>query len=296
MLVRVHAAGVNFFEVLMRADRYAVTPELPMFPGVEIAGVVERAGPDADISLVGTRVAVPLFAIGRGGGYAEFVAVDGGSVLRLPNAISFEAAVGLMVQGLTALHLTRRSLPKGKSVLVSAAAGGVGSLLLQLARRNGADLVIAAASGEKRRALALSLGADHAVDYTAPGWQEEVRKHSGGRGADIIYETVGGVSSKAAVDALAPRGELVLAAMGRFGLKAEEIERMLGDNQSIKGFSLLPLLTPRRLREDLGELFDLAATGRLTVVEGSRFPLDQAAEAHRTIEERRAVGKVVLVP
>ncbi|MBX4969354.1 quinone oxidoreductase family protein [Rhizobium binae] len=296
VLVRVHAAGVNFFEVLMRADRYAVTPELPMFPGVEIAGVVERAGPDADISLAGTRVAVPLFAIGRGGGYAEFVAVDGGSVLRLPNAISFKAAVGLMVQGLTALHLTRRSLPKGKSVLVSAAAGGVGSLLLQLARRNGAELVIAAASGEKRRALALSLGADPAVDYTAPGWQEEVRKHSGGRGADIIYETVGGVSSKAAVDALAPRGELVLAAMGRFGLKAEEIERMLGDNQSIKGFSLLPLLTPRRLREDLGELFDLAATGRLTVVEGSRFPLDQAAEAHRTIEERRAVGKVVLVP
>ncbi|MBB2753689.1 UNVERIFIED_ORG: NADPH2:quinone reductase [Rhizobium aethiopicum] len=297
VLVRVHAAGVNFFEVLMRADRYAVTPELPMFPGVEIAGVVERAGPDADASLVGARVAVPLFAVGRGAGYAEFVAVDGGSVVRLPDAISFGAAVGLMVQGLTALHLTRRSLPKGKSVLVSAAAGGVGSLLLQLARRNGAEMVIAAASGEKKGALALSLGADHAVDYTAPGWQEDVRRHSGGRGADIIYETVGGASSRAAVDALAPCGELVLAAMGRFGVKAEEIERMLGDNQSIKGFSLLPLLTPHhRLREDLGELFDLAATGRLTVVEGSRFPLQEAAEAHRTIEERRAVGKVVLVP
>ncbi|WP_183611439.1 quinone oxidoreductase family protein [Rhizobium leguminosarum] len=297
VLIRVHAAGVNFFEVLMRADRYAATPDLPMFPGVEVAGIIERAGPGADRSLIGTRVAVPLFAIGRGsGGYAEFAAVDGGAVVPLPDAVSFEAAAALMVQGLTALHLLRRSPVKGKIVLVNAAAGGVGSLLLQLARRDAAKMVIAAASSDEKRALSLSLGADHAADYTAPGWQEDVKRLTGGLGVDIIYETVGGAFSRAALDVLAPCGELVLAAMGRFGLEAADVEHMLDDNQSIKGFSLLPLLTPEGVREDLAALFELAAAGALTVTDGGRFPLHQAAEAHRAIEERRAVGKVVLVP
>ncbi|MGR9478326.1 quinone oxidoreductase family protein [Rhizobium leguminosarum] len=297
VLIRVHAAGVNFFEVLMRADRYAATPDLPMFPGVEVAGIIERTGPGADRSLIGTRVAVPLFAIGRGsGGYAEFVAVDGGAVVPLPDAVSFEAAAALMVQGLTSLHLLRRSPVKGKIVLVNAAAGGVGSLLLQLATRDAAKMVIAAASSDEKRALSLSLGADHAADYTAPGWQEDVKRLTGGLGVDIIYETVGGAVSKAALDVLAPCGELVLAAMGRFGLEAADVEHMLDDNQSIKGFSLLPLLTPEGVREDLAALFELAAAGALTVIDGGRFPLHQAAEAHRAIEERRAVGKVVLVP
>ncbi|NYT31677.1 NADPH:quinone oxidoreductase family protein [Rhizobium sp. WYCCWR 11128] len=296
VLVRVHAAGVNFFEVLMRADRYAVTPDLPMFPGVEVAGTIERAGPGDDRSLIGMRVAVPLFAIERSGGYAEFVAVDGGAVVQLPDAVSFEAAAGLMVQGLTALHLLRRSPAKGKNVLVSAAAGGVGSLLVQLARRDGAKMVIAAASSDEKRALSLSLGADHAVDYTAPGWQEDVKKLTGGLGAGIIYETVGGAFSRAALDALAPCGELVLAAMGRFGLEAADVEHMLDDNQSIKGFSLLPLLTPQGVREDLAALFVLTAAGAVTIIDGGRFPLHQASEAHRAIEGRRAVGKVVLVP
>ncbi|MBY5537206.1 zinc-binding dehydrogenase [Rhizobium leguminosarum] len=291
------ASAWRFFEVLMRADRYAATPDLPMFPGVEVAGIIERAGPGADRSHIGMRVAVPLFAIGRGsGGYAEFVAVDGGAVMQLPDAVSFAAAAGLMVQGLTASHLLRRSPAKGKNVLVSAVAGGVGSLLVQLARRDGAKMVIAAASSDEKRALSLSLGADYAVDYRAPGWQEDVKRLTGGLGADIIYETVGGAFSRAALETLAPCGELVLAAMGRFGLEAADVEHMLDDNQSIKGFSLLPLLTPQGVQEDLAALFELAAAGALTVIDGGRFPLHQAAEAHRAIEGRRAVGKVVLVP
>ncbi|WP_245504958.1 quinone oxidoreductase family protein [Rhizobium ruizarguesonis] len=297
VLVRVHAAGVNFFEVLMRADRYAVTPDLPMFPGVEVAGTIERAGTGADPSLLGRRVGVPLFAIGRGsGGYAEFVAVDGGAVVLLPDALSFAAAAALMVQGLSALHLLRRSPAKNKNVLVSAAAGGVGSLLVQLARRDGASLVIAAASSDEKRGLPYLSAPIMRSIIRAPGWQEDVKRLTGGLGADIIYETVGGAFSKAALDALAPCGELVLAAMGRFGLGAADVEDMLDDNQSIKGFSLLPLLTSQGVREDLAELFELAAAGALTVIDGGRFPLHQAAEAHRAIEGRRAVGKVVLVP
>ncbi|WP_454850238.1 quinone oxidoreductase family protein [Rhizobium binxianense] len=296
VLVRVHAAGVNFFEVLMRADCYAVTPELPMHPGVEVVGVVEGLGRGSDPALLGARVAVPLFMAGRSGGYAEFVTVDAASVVHLPDTISCEDAAALMVQGLTALHLVRRSPPKGKIVLVDAAAGGVGSLLLQLAKSNGAAMVIAAAGSAEKRALTLSLGADLAIDYTEAGWQEALRTRVSGRGADIIYEMVGGEVAKASLDALAPCGELVFAAMGRFSLERADIEAMLGRNQSLKGFSLLPLLSGEGVRRDLAGLFDLAAAGALTIIQGGRFSLHQAAQAHRAVEERRVSGKVVLVP
>ncbi|MDR6669147.1 zinc-binding dehydrogenase [Rhizobium sp. 1399] len=297
VLVRVHAAGVNFFEVLMRADRYAVTPPLPVFPGVEVAGVVEELGADADPSLLGARVAVPLFAIARGfGGYAEYVAIDVGAAVRLPDDLSFADATALMVQGLTTLHMVRRSPPKGKVVLVNAAGGGVGSLLLQLARLEGASMVIAAAGSEAKRQLALSLGADVAVDYTAEEWTGSVRTATGGQGADVIYETVGGDIARASLTALAPAGEMLFAAMGRFSLELSEIGSMLDMNQSLKGFSLLPRIAAGKWKGDLAALFDLAASGALKIVHGGRFSLDEAAEAHRALEERRVSGKVVLVP
>lgn len=296
VLVRVHAAGVNFFEVLMRADRYVVTPPLPMFPGVEVAGIIEELGPGADPSLLGLRVAVPLFAIGRGfGGYAEYVAVDSSSLVRLPDSLSYADATALMVQGLTALNMVRRSPPKGKAVLVNAAAGGVGSLLVQLARLEGAGMVIAAAGSEAKRKLALSLGADLAVDYTRKDWAVSVKIGTGGQGADIIYETVGGDIAKASLAALAPAGEMMAAAMGRFSFDLSEIHSMLDANQSLKGFSLLSLIADK-WKEDLAALFNLARSGAVRIIQGGSFSLDQAAEAHRALEERRISGKVVLVP
>jgi len=167
VLVRVRAAGINFFEVLMRQNRYAVTPELPMPLGVEVAGVVEALGHGVVLPAVGTRVAVPLFAIGRSGGYADYVVADATSVVAVPDGVSLKDATALMVQGLTALHLVRHSPPKDRSVLVNAAAGGVGSLLVQLARDSGARLVIAAAGSDEKRKLALSLGADIAINYSS---------------------------------------------------------------------------------------------------------------------------------
>ncbi|TIM63628.1 MAG: zinc-binding alcohol dehydrogenase family protein, partial [Mesorhizobium sp.] len=131
VLIRVHAAGVNFFEVLMRGDRYAATPQLPMVLGVEAAGTVEALGQGVDERLLGKRVAAPIFASKRPfGGYAEYVTIDANLVVPLPDTLSFEDATALMVQGLTAFHLLRQSPPAGKSVLVTAAAGGVGSLLV----------------------------------------------------------------------------------------------------------------------------------------------------------------------
>ncbi|RNJ46806.1 NADPH:quinone oxidoreductase [Mesorhizobium erdmanii] len=297
VLVRVHAAGINFFEVLMRADRYAVTPQLPMFPGVEVGGIVEAVGQGVDGALVGRRVAAPLFASQRPyGGYAEQVTISADLAVPLPDDVSFEAATALMVQGLTALHLLRQSPPEGRTVLVPAAAGGVGSLLVQLAKAKGAAKVIAAAGGAGKIELALSLGADAAVDYIGSDWPARVRALTGGEGADIIYDTVGGALTALSLQALAPGGELVFAALGRYGLEPSDLEAMIGRNQSLRGFALLPLLSPQVLRASLSELFQLAASDRLRVAIGGRFPLGQAGEAHRLLDERRSTGKVVLVP
>ncbi|MER9414409.1 zinc-binding dehydrogenase [Mesorhizobium sp. M0306] len=297
VLVRVHAAGVNFFEVLMRADRYAVTPQLPMIPGVEAAGIVEALGQGVDASLLGTRVAAPLFASSRPfGGYADYVTIDASLAVPLPDSLSFGDATALMVQGLTALHLSRRSPPGGKSVLVGAAAGGVGSLLVQLAKRAGAGRVVAAAGSKTKLDHALSLGADAAVDYSNTDWPERVRAATGGAGVDIIYDVVGGPLTAVALEALAPCGELVFAALGRYALGAPQMEAMIVRNQSLRGFALLPLLSADLLRDGLSELFNLAASGELKVINGGRFPLDQASQAHRLLDERGTTGKVVLIP
>ncbi|BAV47260.1 quinone oxidoreductase [Mesorhizobium loti] len=296
VLIRVHAAGINFFEVLMRADRYAVTPQLPMSPGVEVAGVVEAVGQGVDKALQGRRVAAPLFASQRPyGGYAEQVTIPADLAVPLPDEVSFEEATALMVQGLTALHLLRQSPAEGRTVLVPAAAGGVGSLLVQLAKAKGAVKVIAAAGGAGKIEHALSLGADAAVDYTNPDWPARVRALTGGEGADTVYDTVGGALTALSLPALAPGGELVFAALGRYRLAASDLEAMIGRNQSLRGFALLPLLSADVLRASLSELFQLAASGRLRVAIGGRFTLDQAGEAHRQLEERRAMGKMVLV-
>jgi NADPH2:quinone reductase len=297
VLVRVHAAGVNFFETLMRRDRYAVTPELPMIFGVEVAGVIAEIGAGVTSVAPGRRVAVPLFAFGRGtGGYAEYVAVEAGAVVPLPDALAFEDAAALLVQGLTALHLLRSSPVGGKAVLVGAAAGGVGSLLVQLAKRAGAGLVIAAAGAPEKLGLARSLGADVGIDYTTQGWPGRARAATGGRGVDLAFDLIGGTLTQSCVDALTPGGELVFGALGRFALAPSALETMFAGNQSVRGFSLLPLLTPANVHADLTALFELAVTGGLKVVHGGSYRLDQAAEAHRALEERRTSGKIVLIP
>ncbi|RWA70271.1 zinc-binding dehydrogenase [Mesorhizobium sp.] len=297
VLIRVGAAGINFFEVLMRADRYAATPGLPMFPGVEAAGTVEAVGDGVDPRLLGSRVAAPLFVSERPfGGHAEYVTIDAGLAVPVPDALSFEEATALMVQGLTALHLLRQSPPANKTVLIPAAAGGVGSLLIQLARGQSARRVIALAGGRMKLVPVLSSGADVAIDSSRVEWPAQIREANGGAGVDIIYDTVGGPMTAAALPALTPGGELVFAALGRFALSAADVEAMIGQNQSLRGFALLPLLSPAVLKAGLVELFELAANCRLRAAIGGSFPLDRAGEAHRLLEERRSTGKVVLAP
>lgn len=294
VLIRVHAAGINYFEALMRQNRYAVTPELPMMPGVEIAGVIEDVGQGVS-AVVGDRVAAPLFAARRAGGYAEYVAVDARYAIPLPDAVPFELGAALMVQGLTAFHAIRRSRPRDRTVLVTAAAGGVGLLLVQLLKRAGAKAVIAAASSDEKLHLAQSLGADILIDYTDAAWPVAVREATDGVGVDIAYDLVGGPFTNGCLDALAPEGALVFGALGRLEVDRAFLNDMVNRNQSLMGLSLVPFLTAENVKADLGKLFTLASTGELKSVIGGRFPIDRVREAHKRIDQRQAIGKLLLI-
>lgn len=300
-LVRVRAAGINFAETLMRQNRYAVTPELPAVPGTEIAGTIESLGDGPGNGFApGARVAAPLFATGAMvGGYADHVVVDTSLLVPLPDGLSFDAATALMIQGLTALYLTRQIPPTGKSVLVTAAAGGVGSLLVQLAKRGGAKTVVAAASSEGKLDFARSLGADAGVDYTRPEWVDEARAASDGAGPDIIYEFAGGDITKGCFAALARGGELVVYGalnIQGFQFGVPDLVSLIFKNQSLTGFALPTLLTADSLTAGLTELFELAVRGNLKVKIGGIYPLEGAAEAHRALEGRGTTGKLVLAP
>jgi NADPH2:quinone reductase len=295
ILVRVKAAGVNYFEVLLRQGRYASNPPLPLPLGVEIAGVVEKAGGHAGIA-VGSRVAVPLFAAGLSGGYAQFVAVDARLAHAIPDGLSFEKAAALLVQGLSALHAVKRVAPKDKTVLIPAAAGGVGSLLVQLARRGGARRIIAAAGSERKLAIARALGADSGVVYQGAGWGAMLEAEASGVGIDVVYDFVGGGLSDAYLPVLAPQGELLFGALGRADFRPEALNTLIGQNQTLKGMALVPLLTPENLKTDLAQLFALAVDGRLQVSIGAQYALEDAAQAHRAMEARETTGKVILLP
>ncbi|CAN5252551.1 zinc-binding dehydrogenase [soil metagenome] len=302
VLVQVHAAGVNFADTLMRQDRYAITPPLPAILGSEVAGTIAALGVDVDANTiaVGTRVAAPLFAANISlGGYAEFVVVPVDYIVPLPDNLSFDQATALMVQGLTAAYLIKQVPPAGKTVLATGAAGGVGSFLVQLARQAGARHIVAAASSEQKLAFTRSLGADVGIDYTDPHWTVSLNAALGGAGPDIIYESVGGTITMDGLAALAPLGQMVIYGalnIQQFALGVPDLLGLIFKNQSITGFALVPLLTPGSLKRELGALFDDAAQGLLTVTIGGVYPLAHAADAHRALEARNTIGKLILVP
>lgn len=294
VLIEVAVAGVNFADVGMRAGMmggpHAV--EFPYTPGFEAAGVVAAVGENVEGFAEGDRVAAVLPA----GGYAEFAAAPSGSVVGVPDGVGFDNAGALLVQGLTAygvLHDSAR-VGEGDGVLVMAAGGGVGTLAVQFARLAGAGTVVAAAGSRGKLDLALSLGADHAVDYTAEGWAEEVLQATGGRGADVVLECVGGYVGARAYECLAPLGRLVTygAASGE-GLRPPDMWQLNLKGQTVGGYGG-PWIRPgaaERAREVIsGSLRD----GSLRVVVGASFPLEGASEAHRAVEERRTTGKVLL--
>jgi NADPH2:quinone reductase len=296
VLIRVEAVGVNFADVLRRrGDPYPEESPTPFVLGAEIAGTVESVGEGVTTFAPGSFV----YAACRTGGYAQYVAVSATAVIEVPAGISAAEATSLVVQGLTAAFALRHSgrLAKGESVLVEAAAGGVGSFAVQLAKLFGAGTVIAAASTEEKRSLAQQLGADCAVDYTQSNWSSKVKELTGDIGVDIILEMTGGPTLTEALNALAPFGRMVLYGRASGETALVDPQSLVVANQSITGFYIGSFFRrPKLVAETLKEIVDYVLAGRLAVQVGTVLPLSQAAEVHRLLEGRHTTGKVVLQP
>ena len=274
VLLRVRAAGINFADVLVRQGRYPQAPSLPTVLGGEVAGEVD-----------GRRV---MTASGSTG-YSELTTVDERWLVPLPQSASFEEGASFLTTFLTAwIPLRRTDVGPGTTVLVHAAAGGVGSAGVQLAKHLGARVVATASSEEKRR-VALDLGADEAHGYD--DFVERVK-------ADVVLDAVGGDVFKRSIGVLNPLGTIVAIGFADGWWDPLDTALMVGRNLSLFGFYLgrLMKLRPEVVQEATRELVALWEAGAIKPLVGATFPLARAADAHRLIEERGSVGKVVLVP
>jgi NADPH:quinone reductase len=283
----VRAAGVNYADTHQAENSYLSKQELPLIPGAEFVGI----GPD------GQRVVGLLFG---GGGYAEKVAAVPALTWPVPDAVSDSAALAVALQGLTAWHLLRTSthLAAGESVVVHAAAGGVGSIAVQLAKHWGAGRVIGTASTADKRELALELGADAVVDPAAEDLTAELVAANGGARVDAVLEMAGGPVFDASLEALAPFGRLAtFGQASRTPPAPIDPGVLIGRSRGVIGFWLAHCARrPDMLRDQVTELLALVADGTLRTVDGGSYPLADAGRAHEDIRSRRTVGKLVLTP
>jgi len=293
ILVRQEAIGVNFIDVYRRTGLYTV--ELPSVPGMEGAGTTEAVGPGIRDLRVGDRVAYANVP----GTYAEAVLVPAGMAVRLPDSVSFDQAAAAMLQGMTAHYLGLDTYPirKGDTVLVHAAAGGVGLLLVQVARMRGAR-VIATVSTREKAELARNAGAEEIVLYLEQDFRAEVNRITDGRGVQAVYDSVGRATFLKSLDCLAPRGMMI-----SFGQSSGKVEAMEPGILSTKGSLYLTRPTlghyiadQASLQRRAADVLEWVAGGKLHLRIGATFPLAEAAEAHRQLEGRKTTGKLLLIP
>jgi NADPH2:quinone reductase len=286
VLIRVSRAGINFADTHQRRNEYLAAAQLPLIPGAEVAGVREDTG-ERVVAMTGT------------GGYAEYATATEALTVPIPDGVDDGVALAVLLQGLTAWHLYRTSgrVAPGESVVIHAAAGGVGSIAVQLGRPMGAGRVIATASSEEKRALALDLGADVAVDAAPDGLADRLVQANGGNGVDVVFEMAGGEVFDQSLQALAPFGRLV--AYGNASGKPNEVGtgRLMRRSAAVVGFWLMHCVArPEMLREPLADLFERTARGELRPVVGATYPLSEAARAHEDMQARRTTGKLLLDP
>jgi NADPH:quinone reductase and related Zn-dependent oxidoreductases len=288
--LRVESAGVNYADTHQAADDYLAHQSLPFVPGAEVVGRLDD----------GSRVV----SVVSGGGYAEQALVHPATTFALPDAVDDTTALALVLQGTTAWHLLRTAarITPGESVVVVSAAGGVGSLAVQLAREMGASRVIATASTEDKRDLARELGADAAVEAgdggSATDLEAAIRDANEGKPVDIVLEMTGGAVFDASLAALAPFGRLVVYGMAsRTPPSPIDIGRLMASSRAVIGFWLVHALRlPGGLRPAMDELLGLHAAGRLRALPGGTYPLADAHRAHEDLRSRRTHGKLTLDP
>lgn len=291
--VKVAAAGLNFVEIYQRKGLYPHPP--PFIPGAEFAGTVDAVGEGVTDFQPGDRVGT---ASGSGG-YAEYALAPAARLVRIPANISLELAAAVLLQGMTAHYLAWSTYPlqTGDTALIHAAAGGVGQLLVQIAKKCGAR-VIGTVSTEEKAQIAREAGADHVIRYAQEDFEVETKRQTGGRGVEVVYDSVGKTTFMQSLNCLKPRGYMVL-----YGQASGPIEPLNPQILNQKGSLYLTrpslghyLLTREELLQRTGDLFDWIEYGELKVRIDQTFPLEEAAAAHRYMEERRTKGKVLLIP
>jgi len=292
-LVKIAASGVNFIDVYFRTGLYKA--ELPAILGFEGAGTVESAGSSVTEVAPGDRVA---YAMARGS-YAEYAVVPATQLVKIPAAIDFRTAAAAMLQGMTAHYLTHSTfvLKSGDTCLVHAAAGGAGLLLVQMARRIGAR-VFGTVSTEAKAQLAKQAGADEIIFYTHQDFEAEVKRLTGGRGVDVVYDSVGATTFAKSLSSLRPRGMLVL-----FGQSSGPVPPFDPNILNAKGSLFLArpslahhCLTREELQWRAGDVLGWVSSGELKIRVDRAYPLAEAAQAHRDLEARHTAGKLLLIP
>ncbi len=292
VLVRVHVAGVNFADTLMSRGRYVTPPNLPETPGLEGSGIVEGVGSGVEPVWVGQRVG---FAGRRT--YAEYTTVPATALIPLPDQVGFEEGAAFPIQAPTAYHLlfTMDHVRPGMTVLIHAAAGGMGLQLIQMAKQAGAR-VFGTTSTEEKASLARQYGADEVILYTQTDFAERVKELTDGRGVDLALDSVGRATFAGSLRALAPFGHLIMfGAASGLPEKLNVIGTLMAKSQKVSAFWLFTTLkTPGLAERGVRQVLEWLSSGQLKIHIGLKLPLEQAAEAHRKMEARATVGKVIL--
>lgn len=287
VLIHVSRAGMNFSDTHTRENQYIAKADLPLVPGGEVAGVRVDTG-ERVVALTGNR-----------GGYAEYAVADADRVWPVPDAVDDGTALALVIQGLTAWHLYRTSaqLRAGESVVVQAAAGGMGTLLCQLGHPMGAGRVIAVASTPEKRELALELGADVAIDADPEGMGERLLGANGGTPVDVVFEMVGGRVFDECLAVLAPFGRLIAYGIATREQNEVRSGSLMKHSRAVVGFWLMHLFDrPDMVAEAFEDLFARVARGELRSHVGATYPLSEAVRAQTDLAGRRTTGKVLLDP
>jgi NADPH2:quinone reductase len=295
LLVRAEAIGVNFVDTMRRSGKHPTAPKPPFTPGIELCGRVVALGAGVTDFREGQRV------LGRcvtHGSYAELVRVESRFAVPCPESLPAPEGAALFVNGQTAYHalVTMGHARPGDSVLITAAAGGVGTCAVQIAKLLGARVLAAAGTADKLK-LATELGADHAIDYSVGDWPRRVLERTNGKGADLVLESVGGEVFQSCVGCWAPRGRIVIfgKASGRPGVVSGDA--LLFANRSICGLAVgLVIEDTELLRKSMQQLFDWLADSRLRLIVGETHPLRDADVAHQRLTQRHTFGKIVLLP
>ena len=294
VVIKVESAALNFPDLLLIAGKYQVKPQLPFSPGLEVAGTVEEVAGDDEALSRGQRVMAQL----NMGGFAEYAVAPVAAVRPLPEKMTYdEAAAFPLVYQTSYFGLAyRAALKPGESVLIHSAAGGVGLAALQIARALGAGLIVATAGSDSKLELLKEQGADVALNYQNEDFVEIVKRKTGSRGVDVIYDPVGGEVSERSTKCIAFEGRLLL-----IGFTSGKFSNFVSNHILIKNYSVVGLHwgsyrqhNPARIQQAWKELFELYEQGKLKPVIGGRFNMNNVAEAMEFLGSRQAVGKVIL--